>query len=632
VSAAGKAPPDAARKAASSFWGRHVAVLVAALATLAACSERAPIPVAAGDADACGAPATSLHGIQGAGGASPLDGRTVVVEAIVTANFQRGMRGFFVQAADAERDDNPATSEGLFVAVADVQDRVHPGTRVRVRGRVIERREAEGQRDGTTAIESDQVRICGEAPLPAPVELTAPPADWERLEGMRVNLPGPVTVAGNYELLRFGRLDVSLAGRPMSPTEVAAPGPDATAVAARNAQVMFQLDDARTIEDPRRIWWLDRQPSPDAPWRAGTTLSGIEGVLDQGFRYRLQLTAPPRSVVQAARPTPPDVGGDLRVASFNLLTFFNGDGRGGGFPTARGATDPAEFARQRDKLVTAILGLRPDVAALMEIENDGYGPDSAIAQLVAALNVAAAGAAEYRFVDPRVPKLGGDEIAVGMIYNALRVEAVGAAMPLSVTIVPAKGEPDIDTRNRVPLVHAFRARTGGTTFTLVANHFKSKNCGDARGADTDQSDGQACWNATRARMAERQLIALRWTSSNDGQQDILILGDLNAYGKEDPVRRFRDAGFVDLVEGHATEPPYSFVYNALSGRLDHALATPSLAARVTGAAEWHINADELAAFDFNREGRGAKADARLYRPDPYRSSDHDPLVIGLRAR
>jgi uncharacterized protein len=40
---------------------------------------------------------------------------------------------------------------------------------------------------------------------------------------------------------------------------------------------------------------------------------------------------------------------------------------------------------------------------------------------------------------------------------------------------------------------------------------------------------------------------------------------------------------------------------------------------------WHINADEPAARDYDAAGR----QGGRHTPDPYRSSDHDPLVIDI---
>ena len=110
----------------------------------------------------------------------------------------------------------------------------------------------------------------------------------------------------------------------------------------------------------------------------------LEGVVDQRHgSYRLQLTEKLGAITQAPRPAPPTVPGDRRIAGFNVLNLFNGDGAGGGFPTERGAASADEYARQQAKLIAVVQALDPDLAALMEIENDGYGPASSLAQFVA---------------------------------------------------------------------------------------------------------------------------------------------------------------------------------------------------------------------------------------------------------
>ena len=50
-----------------------------------------------------------------------------------------------------------------------------------------------------------------------------------------------------------------------------------------------------------------------------------------------------------------------------------------------------------------------------------------------------------------------------------------------------------------------------------------------------------------------------------------------------------------------------------------------MAADVTGVATRHINADEPRALDYNQEYNPEP----LYKPDPFRSSDHDPMLIGI---
>ncbi|RDZ26493.1 ExeM/NucH family extracellular endonuclease [Lysobacter silvisoli] len=588
---------------------RSVALLLPCL--LAACAAG---PDAALRDDA---PRTPIGAVQGRETRSPLAGNEVTVGGTVTAALSAGdaagPAGWFVQD---EGDGDEATSDALFVLAAPgVSLRV--GDRVRVHGQVQELDTGRGSR--LTALQPSLARSLGPGRADT-VVLDAAPADWSRYEGMRVGIGRPLTLADSGQIASEGRPLVAFDGPLWQPAERAQPGSEAArAVAADNARRRLWLDDGRLSGAPA----LDSGVLPPglAAARSGSTLDGVEGVLDaRDGGWRLQLTATP-VLHAAARAPAPRVGedGDLRVAAFNLENLFNGDGHGAGFPTPRGARTAQEYALQQDKLVATIQGLRPDVAALMELENDGYGPDSTLAQLVARLN---RDGGHWRYVstcrqpcaaDARGP--GDDQIRVGLIYRGDRVAPRGAAASLH-------GGP-FGNGSREPLAQAFVPQRGGRAvgpaFVVVANHFKSKGCGQAQGADRDQGDGAACWNALRTESARRLDAWLKTDPTRSGSDLTLILGDLNAYAEEDPVRLLKDAGWRDAFAVAAIERPYSYVYRGELGRLDHALLSPALAGRLRGAAEWHSNADEPESAGYRGGGAG-----------PWRSSDHDPLVLALR--
>lgn len=112
---------------------------------------------------------------------------------------------------------------------------------------------------------------------------------------------------------------------------------------------------------------------------------------------------------------------------------------------------------------------------------------------------------------------------------------------------------------------------------------------------------------------------------------MIVIGDLNAYGKEDPILTFAANGYVDQI-ARFNSVGYSYVFDGEAGYLDHALATPSLSAQIAGAAHWRINADEPAIIDYNLEYKQpacATCGPDYYTSTAYRSSDHDPVVIGL---
>lgn len=546
--------------------------------------------------------------VQGSGARSPLEGRQVTVEGIVVANFAKNLGGIFIQSES--EDGDPATAEGLFVLrSADAEPRLRVGDRVRLTGTVLE----QGEGDQTlTALDAASVEVTGRGQATPRVLAQAPAtaAGWESLEGELLSITAPLTVTGNDGLARYGELFTSFGGRLYSPTEVAAPGAGAQAVADENARLSLRLDDARSGQDPKNLWFLPGDWNDAAPLRTGSVVTGVQGVLDQRFgSLRLQLTEALGTIEQAPRPAAPTVPGDRRIAGFNVLNLFNGDGQGGGFPTDRGAATPAEHARQVAKLVAAVQALDPDLAALMELENDGYGPDSSLAQFVDALN-AAGPHADWRFVDSGEGP-GSNAIRVGIIYRSSRFEAVGK--PASIAEGP------FERASRAPLAQAFRAGRG-PVFVVVANHFKSKGgCDGATGGDADSGDGQACFNATRVESARRLNEWLATDPTGASPEGALVIGDLNAHAQEDPLRLMYSRGWQDAFALAKAERPYSFVWAGHSARLDHALLDAGLAGRLRGAAEWHANADESDRFDYRRDRDN----------DPWRASDHDPMLLGL---
>lgn len=604
-------------------------VAVAVCVATAGCApEVGPngVPVVGDGPLECGRLAAGIAAVQGAQAMSPLVGEKVEVEARISAKFVDGLGGFYLASEPGSEDADPATSEGIFVRHPDKLD-WPVGSRVRVRATVAELGAAPDTQ--TALIEVAQLVRCEDKPIdPVPRTIAAAGSaatDWERHEGERIAIAGPVSLVGNEDLLRHGALIVSFDGRDYAPTERHIPGQAARALAEANLATRLVLDDARLDEFPKKLWHLPDALTPEAPYRVDSQVVGIEGVLEQrDGEYRVQLVAPIGKVTHAPRPAqPPDVDGDLRVAAFNVLNYFNGDGQGGGFPTERGAQNADAFKRQGAKIVAALDVLDADIVALMEIENDGYGETSALAELVRNLNKARGKErGDYAFVRPPVERIGEDPIAVGLIYRQSRVRPEGAAAFTT--------DGPFARWSRPPLAQRFVA--GELDFVVVANHFKSKGCQDAEGPDRDQEDGQGCYNAKRVESARVLADWLAGDPLQTGHDRVLVVGDLNAYGNEDPLRLLVNRGFVDVVAAHTREPAYSYVFRGHSGRLDHALASASLAAHVGGAGEWHINADESPGFEYDEPDYDRRALKTRYRPDVFRSSDHDPMLLGLRLK
>ena len=576
--------------------------------------------------DGCGDPATPIHMIQGSGEHTPESGQKHTIEGVVVADFQdrhTELGGFFVQEEDAGADSDPLTSEGIFVDSSLSNVDVNVGDVLRVDGSAFDKTS-----DGVSLTQLRRVSrliVCDSGASVTPAAVTLPVdtvGDWERYEGMLVTITQPLTVAENYSLGRYGEVLLVSGGRLYVPTNVALPGDPALAVKADNDRRRILLDDGNSEQNRDPTAYPLGGLSASDTLRAGYTVTDLTGVIDQAFGvYRIHATEPVEFEPTNARAAAPEaVGGTVRVASFNVLNYFNGDGAGGGFPTPRGANNVTEFERQRAKIVAAVLALDADVIGLMEIENDGDGPDSAVADLVNGLNEAV-GEGTYAYIpDPvgqQLPEDGGDEIQQAILYRPAAVTPVGD--PVATTDAPFGSR-------RPPVVLAFEVAGSGERFTVAVNHFKSKNC---EGAATDPDDGQGCWNQERTQAAATLTAWLATDPTGSGDPDVLIIGDLNAYAMEDPVRTIEAAGYVNLLKRFQGETDYSYVYMGESGTLDHVLASASLAGQVTGATTWHINADEPRVLDYNEEFKSANQVKAFYSPDPYRASDHDPALVGL---
>jgi hypothetical protein len=212
---------------------------------------------------------------------------------------------------------------------------------------------------------------------------------------------------------------------------------------------------------------------------------------------------------------------------------------------------------------------------------------------------------------------GTDAIRVAMIYKPGKLTPVGGAL--------SDGD---DINNRPPIAQTFKVNGNGAKFSLIVNHLKSKgSCGGGAG-NTDSGDGQGCWNATRVEQAQRlATYFIPAVVANAGDPDVLAVGDFNSYGHEDPIAYLTGTGMVNELERFVRPNgmPYSYVFDAQAGYLDHALASASLDGQVAGVTEWHNNADEPEVIDYNTED---KVDDE-YVNNAFRASDHDPVVVSL---
>jgi predicted extracellular nuclease len=562
--------------------------------------------------------------IQGAGATSPYNNTVQTTEGVITHKVSSG---FFIQ--DINGDGDPGTSDGLFVFMSGTQVAAAVGDLVRVTGSVTEYTPSGATRSYTELKDTTAILVQSSGHTVTPANI-ASLGELDRVEGMLVSFTGGLTVNQAAYLGARGELTLA-AGRRETPTNRYRPGtPEALALAAANAANQIVLDDSLFVT-PTVIPYIGQ----DSTVRAGDTVTGLTGVVDfgaiggGGAAFKLQPTmAPVFSRTNARTAAPELAAGNLRVASANVLNFFttfvdgkdvfgnSGQGCTVGTTTrasnCRGADNLFEFVRQRDKIVHSLKAIDADVVGLMEIQNNG---DTAVDYLVAELNKAI-GSPAYAVV-PKPPATGTDAIRVAMIYKPAKVTLSGTAL--------SDGDA---VNNRPPMAQTFKAVDGGAKFSLIVNHLKSKGCGGATGLNADQGDGQSCYNADRVEQATRlSEVFIPQVKAAAGDPDVLVIGDMNAHGFEDPIHTLTSDGLVNQLERFVRPHglPYSYVFGGHSAYLDHALASASLDPQVADATEWHNNADEPEVIDYNTDGKPQD----LYVNNAYRASDHDPVVISL---
>ena len=599
----------------------------------------------------------------GVGDDSAMVGATLTTVGVVTASYPAGesglgatLDGYTIQTpgSGGTWDEGRVSSDALFVYAGKNGQIPALGTCVRVSGVV-------GEFPATTAKENpssltqlaatsvSQVAGC-EAVAPTPV--TGVPVDGqaEAYESMLLSPQGTWTITDNYAANQYGTLVLTPGSEPLrAATDVVAPGQAARDFEAANAARVITLDDGTNTNLLKGA--ATEVPyaylANGAPARVGyhVTFSAPVILEPRHGSFVFQPTSmvaghPDRSPVTIAgqRPSAPTVTGDTRVATFNVLNYFSDLGvdeagctgypdRTGAFVTAkkckvRGAFSRGAFANQEAKIVSAINALGADVVALEEIENPvavgvGTDRDASLARLVEALNKDA-GAGTWAYVpSPVAVPEAEDVIRVAFIYKPATIAPVGPSL--------IHDDPAFTGLARQPLAQEFARVTGErsapASFVVIANHFKSKGSvpEGAPAGNVDSGDGQGNANAIRVAQAG----ALASFAARFADKPTLLVGDFNSYSQEDPIKALEAAGW-ERVSGAGEA---SYVYAGRSGSLDHVFANAAAKPLLAGVTSWAVNAQESIAFEYSRAGMNAHLAVEA--DNPYRSSDHNPELIGL---
>jgi len=532
---------------------------------------------------------TPIYEIQGDDRRSPFVGEVVKTQGIVTGLFlgRDKLSGVFMQAPSGDGDST--TSDGIFVKISSRSDYAdldyQVGDLLEVEAKVIERNEM------TQLDRIETLEHCARGLIVQPRLLLLHKANenLERYEGMLVRFSGDMTVSESYNLGRYGELVLSSLGRLYQPQ-------NGQKNAVDNSLRRLILNDGSTVENPEPV-----PHTGDDPVRLGYTVKSPTGALmSYGLgAYRLEPTE--EIIFEKTNPresSPDDVGGSLKVAGFNVLNYFT-------TLQERGADTDIEFERQEKKLVSSFIAMDADIVGLIEIENNG---DEALQSIVDAIN-SELGSEVYTFMPDPKSGVGSDAIRQALIYKADKVSVIDSFS-------------DLSTVHDRPAVAGTFETMKGEVLTVIVTHGKSKGGCPAAG---DIDKGQGCWNLRRSAQAQALVDFAEMISEEVNDADVLVVGDLNSYNQEDPVQIMKSASFENLEERLVLEDRYSYVFAAELGTLDYAFASPSLSAQVTGYDVWHINSDESRIYDYNLEWNPEY----LYEVSPFRSSDHDPVIVGI---
>lgn len=596
--------------------------------------------------------------LQGDGATTPYPNQTVTTTGVVTAAYPTGgFYGFYLQTPGTGGAVDLSThkaSDAVFVYQRQGAVTVQVGDHVQVTGTATDFKGLTelSITDGSAVT---QLTDPAEAVKPATVALPADEAQRESLEGMLVAPGGKFTVADNYSLNQYGEIGLASGTTPLPvPTDVADPH-DATAIQAvedANAARSVTLDDGSSAnymtndaakDTPLPYLTQDKQIRVGAP--VTFTAPVIFDYRNGGWDYQptAQLTGdgvPPATFGHTRTSAPAETGGDLHIASFNVLNYFpttgedyeadggscsSYDDRDGNPVTVntcdgegpRGAWDQADFLRQQAKIVHAINHLGADVVSLEEIENSakfGQDRDAAVATLVQALNDDTAPGTWAYVPTPSTAGSQADEdvIRTAFIYQPASVQPVGQSV---IDDAPAFANA------RDPLAQAFKPAGARDyrAFAVIVNHFKSK------GSGPDDGTGQGNSNPARIAQADELVSFTKRVQREFDTRRVFLSGDFNSYTQEDPMRVLYQAGFTDLGSAEAPDEA-TYLFGGLVGSLDHVLANRQALAMVTGAHVWNINSVEPVALEYSRHNYNA---TDFYNQSAYRASDHDPLVVGL---
>ncbi|HMO80597.1 MAG TPA: hypothetical protein PKD24_07375 [Pyrinomonadaceae bacterium] len=589
--------------------------------------------------------------IQGSGNFSPLQGRKVRTTGVVTALYRTG---FFIQTPDDKTDDDPLTSEGVFVFTRTPPPKdAMVGNLVSVTGTVEEFRPRNDLNTlPLTEIVLDQGRgalrvLATSQPLPHPIEITEKDFasnqidQLERYEGMRVRVSltvvSPTGGQVNIRASRAGSNGTFFGVVRGTPRPFREPGLD-----------IFEYVFLRQDEKERlraqfpRLPMFDGNPEKfrvESTAQPGssvldvavrTEIDDLTGVLHYAFRnYTIFVDPDSKHTVAGSNtpnPMPVPVSGQLTVAAVNLENFFD-DVNDPGMNEDVTTKDGFEARLKKISLAFRTVLRNPDVIAVSEAETL-----SGLKRLAARINedTRSGGGDDPRYEAILLPGNDRRGINNGFLVKTSKVRVVEVEqLGKDERFRNARTGDDNFLNDRPPLMIRISVGEGDsqTYVTLIANHLRSF---------LGYYDPNQASNVRSKKRLQAEFLSsvVEGRLKADPLERLIVLGDLNFYqfpdgildvtgiisgrpASKEEVMIFSPVSYtpplVNLVDLIDRGQRYSYVFDGNAQVLDHILVSESLRRQVAGFGYARLNADFPEIF-FNDPDR------------PERFSDHDPAV------
>ncbi|MFJ9727380.1 endonuclease/exonuclease/phosphatase family protein [Streptomyces sp. NPDC101209] len=567
---------------------------LAALTVAAVCSAASAVALTS----PAHADSVRIHDVQGTTRISPYAGQKVAdVPGIVTGTRTYGSsRGFWMQ--DPTPDDDPATSEGVFVFTSSTP-KVAVGDSVTVSGTVSEYvpgGTSSGNQSVTEITKPTVATVSTGNAVPAPTVIDAG------------SVPDEYTPAGD------SAANGSINGLPLEPSTYALDYYES--LEGMNVQVA----DARvvTATDPYSELWVTVKPHENRTRRGGA----LYGSYDSQNTGRLQIqTLGPTSGFPVANvgdtltgtttgPLDYNQYGGYTLAASELGTLKSGglqrettrkQGRGELAVATYNVEnlDPSDttFAAHAAAIVNNLQS--PDIVSLEEIQDNDGATDDGVVDASATVNklidaIVAAGGPKYdwRSIDPVNDQDGGEpggNIRQVFLFNPERVSFTDRAGGDSTTAVgvtkvrgkaqltasPGRVEPADDAwkSSRKPLAGEFVFR--GRTVFVIANHLNSK--GGDQGL-TSQYQPPTRSSETQ-RHAQATLVNAFVKSILDVQKnaDVIALGDMNDFDFSGTAQILEGDGELwSAIKSLPKSERYTYDYQGNQQVLDQILVSPSI--------------------------------------------------------